>query len=293
MKKIVYIILFTFLGVLVGFLTHSIIEVAVIFLLERNFEKYSLGFNWQQWFTIHSVGTVFLLFAGGLFGLSQGFFWWRIIYIEKRRFGHRDQAVVLDFDHTIFNTTLYVNALKELFAKEFDISEDEFLKQRNAVKACCEVIDIDEFIKRLPHENKKAMHAAHHQLIEDRAKEFVFSDARHFIDHHRKNFDVILLTHGDKELQSEKIKHSELPPVSQIIISMLPKAEIIEDLLEDYKKIHFIDDKSEMVDKIKTTFPQVESYFVVRPDDHPYGKQPPACECSDHTVERLSFEIPK
>ena len=63
------------------------------------------------------------------------------------------------------------------------------------------------------------------------------------------------------------------------------------ELLEDYKKIHFIDDKSEMVDKIKTTFPQVESYFVVRPDDHPYGKQPPACECSDHTVERLSFEI--
>lgn len=291
MKKIIYIILFSFLGVLVGFLIHSIIEFGMIFLLERNFEKYNLGFSWQQWFTIHTVGTTFLLFAGWLFGLSQGFLWWRILYVENRRFGHRDQAIILDFDHTIFNTTLYVQALKELFTKEFDIPADVFMENRNAVKACCEVIDMDEFIKRLPHENKKAMHEAHHQLIEDRAKEFIFSDARHFIDHHRKDFDVIILTHGDEELQSEKIEHSDIPRVSQTIISVLPKVDIIEDLLEDYKKLHFVDDKSETIDKVKTTFPQVESYFVVRPDDHPYGEQPPDCKCADHTVERLSFEI--
>lgn len=291
MKKIVYIIAFSFLGILVGFTVHALLEWPIIFLLTRNFAKYSLGFSWAQWFVIHNVGLVLLLFAGGLFGLSQGWFWWRIIYVEKRRFGHHPQAIVLDFDHTLFNTTLYVKALQEVFAQEFGITPSIFLQHRKAVKACCEVIDIDKFINRLPHPNKPAMHQALHQFIADRAAEFVFSDARYFIEHHSSKFDIILLTHGDQELQEEKIKHSNLPKITETIITRLSKEQAIGELLEDYRQLYFIDDKASTIDKVKMAYPELVAYFVVRPNDQPYAHPGPACECSDDTVTGLNFEI--
>ena len=83
MKKTIYIILFTFLGILVQFVIHALIEVWYINLLIRDFPKYSLGFTWYQWFTIHHVGSIILFVAGALIGFWQGRFWWRRIYEKK------------------------------------------------------------------------------------------------------------------------------------------------------------------------------------------------------------------
>lgn len=80
MKKLIYITLFTFLGLLLQFLIHGLIENWYINLLVSDFPKYSLGFSWLQWFIIHHIGTVVLLIIGLLFGFWQGKFWWRKIY---------------------------------------------------------------------------------------------------------------------------------------------------------------------------------------------------------------------
>lgn len=79
-KRIIYIISFTFLGILLQLLIHGLIENFYINLLINNFSKYSLGFSWDQWFMIHHVGTVILLITGALFGFWQGKFWWKKIY---------------------------------------------------------------------------------------------------------------------------------------------------------------------------------------------------------------------
>lgn len=83
MKKIIYTISFTFLGVLLQFLIHGLVEIWYIGLLISDFAKYGLGFSWSQWFLIHYVGTVILFIAGALFGFWQGKFWWRRIYDKK------------------------------------------------------------------------------------------------------------------------------------------------------------------------------------------------------------------
>lgn len=84
MKKNFYILSFTFLGVLLNFLIHAILELIIIKLLVIDFDKYGLGLTWQQWFTIHYNGTIILLIAGIFFGFWQGKMWWRILYVEKR-----------------------------------------------------------------------------------------------------------------------------------------------------------------------------------------------------------------
>jgi heme/copper-type cytochrome/quinol oxidase subunit 1 len=82
MKKTIYIILFTFLGVLLQFLVHAAIEIPYLGLLNHNFEKYGFGLTWSQLLTIHAVLTIILILIGALFGFFAGKFCWRKIYIE-------------------------------------------------------------------------------------------------------------------------------------------------------------------------------------------------------------------
>lgn len=84
MKKTVYIIAFTFLGILLQLLVHALIEMWYIHGLLRNFKTYSLGFTWAQWFQIHMIYSVILFVLGAIFGLWQGFYWWKKIYEKKR-----------------------------------------------------------------------------------------------------------------------------------------------------------------------------------------------------------------
>jgi hypothetical protein len=83
MKKTIYIILFTFLGILLQFLVHAGIEIWYIGLLTGNFSRYGFGLSWSQWFIIHHIATVILFLLGTLFGFLQGKYWWQRIY-EKR-----------------------------------------------------------------------------------------------------------------------------------------------------------------------------------------------------------------
>ena len=83
-KKIIYIALFVLLGIILQGLIHIGLEIWWIGLLVKNFDKYSLGMSWAQLFSLHSILTIILFVIGIVFGLWQGFFWWKIIYVEKK-----------------------------------------------------------------------------------------------------------------------------------------------------------------------------------------------------------------
>ncbi|OGZ17322.1 MAG: hypothetical protein A2Z78_00725 [Candidatus Nealsonbacteria bacterium RBG_13_36_15] len=83
MKKKIYILAFTTLGILVQFLLHAGIEIWYINLLLGDFGKYGLGLSWNQLYIIHHTDTVILLAAGILSGFLAGKFFWRKIYEKK------------------------------------------------------------------------------------------------------------------------------------------------------------------------------------------------------------------
>lgn len=83
-KKTFYIASFSFLGILLQFVIHGLVEVWYINLLTGNFQKYGLGFSWGQWFLFHTIFTVLLFFAGAALGFWQGIHWWRVLYVERR-----------------------------------------------------------------------------------------------------------------------------------------------------------------------------------------------------------------
>ena len=82
-KKYFYISLFVLLGIIVNFIIHAGLELTIIELLMRDFERFSLGLSWETWFVIHDVGTAVLLVVFAALGFWQGRYWWRRIYEEK------------------------------------------------------------------------------------------------------------------------------------------------------------------------------------------------------------------
>ncbi|OGE76948.1 MAG: hypothetical protein A3K05_04455 [Candidatus Doudnabacteria bacterium RIFCSPHIGHO2_01_48_18] len=83
-KKIIYIASFAFLGVLLTTALHGLLEMLYIRLLTSDFQNYSLGFSWSQWFEIHKYFSIVLLIAGIVLGYQQGKHWWNVIYVQKR-----------------------------------------------------------------------------------------------------------------------------------------------------------------------------------------------------------------
>lgn len=84
MKRIVYILCFSALGLLLGFLVHALTETGYISLLLSDYDKWGFGLSWGQWYAIHAGWTVLCLIGGLGFGIEQGFRWWRVLYVEGR-----------------------------------------------------------------------------------------------------------------------------------------------------------------------------------------------------------------
>lgn len=83
-KKKFYIASFTFLGLLLGFLVHSIVEIIYVRLLVRDFEYYSAGIPWSVILFLHVVWTLVTVIGGLWFGFAQGKYWWDQIYVKKQ-----------------------------------------------------------------------------------------------------------------------------------------------------------------------------------------------------------------
>jgi len=197
---------------------------------------------------------------------------------------------VLDFDHTLFNTTLYVQALREALEQK-GIAPEIFDEKRNELKSCCALVDIDRFVEALPLPDKDCLHRAIHDLIRERAREFVFTDAQQFIDRHRDSYDIVILTQGDQELQSEKVEHSNLSGYHEVIISLDTKDESIVAVATHYDEVHYIDDKAKHIDEVKERYPHVITYFIQRPEDKPYASTSSQCDCANYIITDLSMTI--
>lgn len=87
MKKFIYLSLSAILGFLLSFLLHTLIEVSVVALLLKDFQKFSFGLDWNQLLLIHKIFTIILSLAGLIFGIWLGKKWWQYIYVDKKYTG--------------------------------------------------------------------------------------------------------------------------------------------------------------------------------------------------------------
>lgn len=84
MKRTVYLLCFMFLGALLGFLAHAVIELVYSKFLVSDFDKYGFGLSWSAWFLIHNLVTGILVIIGLRMGYKWGRKWWQVLYVEQK-----------------------------------------------------------------------------------------------------------------------------------------------------------------------------------------------------------------
>lgn len=84
MKKIIYISLFIFLGILLQLVAHALIETLYIGLLSFNFKRWSFGLSWDNWYLVHHIAAIIFFVAGVAFGFWQGKYWYERIYKGRK-----------------------------------------------------------------------------------------------------------------------------------------------------------------------------------------------------------------
>jgi len=200
-----------------------------------------------------------------------------------------EKLIVLDFDHTIFNTTLFLEDIKRHFQEVYAIDPDVFDATRKYLKGMETMQDMKTLVEHLPHPDNDSMHKAIMDIATHAEHLALHADVMPFIDRHKDAFDIVILTYGERQLQEAKIQGTGLK-IPHVVVQG-SKADAFEEWTNQYKEIFFVDDKAKNIDEVKEKYPGVVAYFIRRPDDQPYGEKLPMCECADKIVEDLHFTL--
>lgn len=199
------------------------------------------------------------------------------------------RLIILDFDHTLFDTSRFINDLEDAF-EAVGISKTYFQKQRSELKKNQKVFDFNKMAVTL--QNKIAIdpHKIVENILKKNGKNYIFSDVNSFIQNHKNNFDFMILTQGDQNLQTKKLKYSGFEKFPALI-TMSSKIEPLANLVNEYDQVYFIDDRATHIDEVKERFPNVITFLIKRPEDSVYGKNDQSALKADLKIQDLNFTI--
>lgn len=196
-----------------------------------------------------------------------------------------DQLIVLDFDHTLFNTTAFLDALKDRFNSTFDISIQDF--EAAYKKARSEWKPVPTY---MPHDDIQAVRQEMLAVAGSCGEAALYPEVKSFLERHGRQFDIFILTRGHEDLQTAKIEGTGVHLPYAVVQG--GKVAAFAQLVANYTTIHFIDDAPENIDEVKAVYPQVVTYHLKRAGDDTYHYKREDSQLADKTVENLDFTIP-
>ena len=195
--------------------------------------------------------------------------------------------IILDFDKTIFNTSLMLDKFLEIF-QEAGFTEEEFWnncqKTKEEAGGFDQKILIDLFYNSSFFGRKKTQEKMNSVL--SKADNFIYSDFADFAGSFNKK-DLMLLSYGMTGFQREKIEKSKIASaLDKIIITSESKDKSFETISQKYRgeKLFFIEDDERQIDQVKRKFPKVIALKLERPQKrHPNKKS----ELTDYVIKDL------
>jgi phosphoglycolate phosphatase-like HAD superfamily hydrolase len=187
------------------------------------------------------------------------------------------RAILLDFDHTLFDTDRFFWVdLKSAFAR-FGVLDDAWERSYEAIwpSGYSLVKHLDE-LERLgvisDHEIRGTMLATLDAAFSD-LRIYLFPDVPAFLKAaRRREFDLILLSFGDPAWQSYKVRASGLAPLFQKIVYTAKqggKGELLDELGSSYAELRAIDNNPADLDSMKARHPNLLTHLIcrVKPSD--------------------------
>ncbi|MDE2060000.1 MAG: HAD family hydrolase [candidate division NC10 bacterium] len=182
------------------------------------------------------------------------------------------RAVLLDFDHTLFDTDRFFWVdLKSAFT-QFGVSDDAWEKSYETIwpsgYSLQKHLEALFRLGAIPSASiASAMQEALEQTFSD-LRPYLFPDVVVFLNAaRRREFDLLLLSFGDPAWQSYKVRASGLTSYfTQIVYTPHEKgkADMLVTLASTYAEIHVIDNNPADLDAMKTSIPRLHTYLICR-----------------------------
>jgi hypothetical protein len=184
------------------------------------------------------------------------------------------RGILLDFDHTLFDTDRFFWVdLKAAFVR-FGVSDDAWEKSYETIwPSGYSLAKHVEELSRLGALASAAVASAMQATLEctfSDLRSYLFPDVVEFLNAARRRaFDLILLSFGDPAWQSFKVQASGLTPsFTQIIYTPHEhgKAGMLDTLAPAYAELYAIDNNPADLDAMKTSTPRLQTYLICRVD---------------------------
>jgi phosphoglycolate phosphatase-like HAD superfamily hydrolase len=189
----------------------------------------------------------------------------------------RGRAILLDFDHTLFDTDRFFWVdLKSTFAR-FGVPEEVWEKSYEAIwplgYSLAKHLDELERLGAVAGDAIRRTMLATLQAAFSDLRPYLFPDVPAFLESARhKAYELILLSFGDPAWQSYKVRASGLAPSFQKIIYTAKrdgKGELLEVLGSSYAELRAIDNNPADLDSMKARHPNLLTHLIcrVKPSD--------------------------
>ena len=192
---------------------------------------------------------------------------------ERRLTGGDRRGMLLDFDHTLFDTDRFFWVdLKSAFAR-FGVPDDAWEESYEATWPSG--YSLQKHLDELNREGAISKPATPRTMLAalDRSffdlRPYLFPDVPGFLDTARhQGFDLILLSFGDPAWQSYKVRASGLASTFQKIvytsIQQKGKAELLDELGPRYAVLHAIDNNPAELDAMKARNSRLQTHLICR-----------------------------
>ncbi|MFN3477135.1 MAG: HAD family hydrolase [Candidatus Methylomirabilales bacterium] len=181
------------------------------------------------------------------------------------------RAVLLDFDHTLFDTDrfFWVDLRKAIAC--FGIEEKAWEEAYEAVWPGGYSLERHLAalmkIKAGRRPSKEAILSALRNAFSD-LRGYLYPDVVPFLEEaKRRGFDLYLLSFGDPSWQVYKVKASGVAPYFQEVFypkREQTKAEAVGGIVDRYETIHAIDNDPRELDLMKISYPQLLTHWISR-----------------------------
>ena len=186
-------------------------------------------------------------------------------------------GLLLDFDHTLFDTDRFFWVdLKSAFAR-FGVPNDAWEKSYEAIwplgYSLAKHLDELERLGVIAGQDIGRTMLATLEADFSDLRPYLFPDVPAFLEAARQGgFDLILLSFGDPAWQSYKVRASGLAPLFQKIVYTAKqggKGELLDDLSSSYAELCAIDNNPADLDSMKARHSKLQTHLIcrVKPSD--------------------------
>ncbi|MFA6272102.1 MAG: HAD family hydrolase [Patescibacteria group bacterium] len=199
--------------------------------------------------------------------------------------------IVLDFDHTLFDTEKFKQALQDRLAM-FGVTGDQFNSNYRIVKERSGYYNYREHLRLLAQteeldENDLLLNF---NEIVNSANEFLFPDTVDFLNALKSipKSELYLLTFGQDEFQQAKVEASGIKAYFREIIDTVESKLLYFDQNQDLQSAVFLDNRGKTIDQIKAKYSDIVAIWIKR-ENTPYDDE--VCEKADYQATSLTIAL--